>query len=53
MSLEPLKKIPTFNSIYLDYSFDRSAVDFMINNFKTGDLTTVIYLCGKRNRLIS
>jgi hypothetical protein len=47
-----LQALPKFNSIYLDRDYDRSLIDFMIGNFKTGDLYTRIYLCGKKNRLI-
>jgi Leucine-rich repeat (LRR) protein len=51
--LTPLQKITKFNSIYLDESFDRKNIDFMVGNFKTGDLETKRYLVTKKNTVES
>lgn len=50
--IQILKQLPNFNSIYVDDHFDRSALDFMVGNFKTADLSTKIYLVGKKNHMI-
>lgn len=51
MDLSPLKQLEKFNSIYLSQDFDRSKIDFMINNFANGDQYTRIYLVSKARGL--
>ncbi|MGI6177662.1 MAG: leucine-rich repeat domain-containing protein [Eubacterium sp.] len=46
-----LEKIETFNSIFLDPDFDRTQIDFLIGNFRDGDIETKRYLIGKKEEL--
>ena len=39
--------LKNLNAIYIDSDIDRSAVDFMIDNFKNGDKKTKQYVLGK------
>ena len=50
--LSPLAKLPKFNSLYLDYGFQREgAIDFISEHFKTGDRATVLYIVSRNNMI--
>lgn len=46
-----LEKLPNFNTIYVDDNFDRTKLDFMIGNFRNGDIKTKQYLLEKQYNL--
>lgn len=47
-NVEVLQKLESFNTIYVDDDFDRTQLDFMIGNFRNGDLLTKEYLLNKQ-----
>ena len=51
MDLTPIENLEKINSIYLSESFDRSKVDFLVNDFANGDIYTRIYLVSKTRGL--
>ena len=46
-----LSGLSEFNTIYVDDDFDRSQLDFMIGNFRNGDIKTKQYLLEKQYNL--
>ena len=46
-----LSELKQFNTIYVDDEFDRTQLDFMISNFRNGDLLTKKYLLEKQYNL--
>ena len=46
-----LSELQQFNTIYVDDEFDRTQLDFMISNFRNGDLLTKKYLLEKQYNL--
>lgn len=46
-----LEELEEFNTIYVDDNFDRTQLDFLINNFRNGDIKTKQYLLTKQYNL--
>lgn len=43
-NIDELKNVKKLNSIYIDGAIDRNQIDFIIDNFKTGDTATKQYV---------
>lgn len=50
--INKLKNIKKLNSIYIDAEIDRSQLDFMVDNFKTGDVATKKYMLKHRYKFL-
>lgn len=46
--ISELEQLESFHSIYLNRSFDRSQIDFMVDRFRSGDRASLRYIVGKR-----